>query len=52
MIRELREENTKLKLCLVKYLKGETPNLKELGIGDISELIENMDEDIKAIEDM
>jgi hypothetical protein len=44
MIRELREENEKLKKVLIEVAKGGPINLKELGVGDLNELIENMDE--------
>lgn len=52
MIRELREENEKLKKVLIQIAQGGPINLKELGVGDLSELIETMDENSKAMEDM
>ena len=55
MIRELREENDKLKKVLVAVASGKPINegmLRELGVGDLSELIETMDENSKAMEDM
>lgn len=52
MIRELREENEKLKKILIQMAQGQPINFKELGVGDLSELIENMDENQKAMEDM
>ena len=52
MIRELREENEKLKKILVQMASGGPINLKELGVENLSELIENMDENQKAMDDM
>lgn len=52
MIRELREENEKLKKVLIQMAQGGPINLKELGVNDLSELIENMDENQKAMDDM
>ena len=52
MIRELREENEKLKKVLIQMAQGGPINLKELGVSDLSELIETMDENSKAMEDM
>ena len=54
MIRELREENDKLKRILIKAAAsgGGTINLKELGLGDLNELIETMEENEKAVEEM
>lgn len=55
MIRELKEENKKLKEMLLKLSKasasGQTINLQELGLSDIGELIEDMNENEKIIED-
>ena len=52
----MREENEKLKQILLKAASGGGPiNLKELGLGDmgdINELIETMDENTKAVEEM
>lgn len=44
MIRELKEENEKLKKVLVSMARGESINFKELGVDSLNELIENMDE--------
>lgn len=52
MIRDLREENAKLRKILVQMAQGGPINLKELGVSDLSELIETMDENSKAMEDM
>ena len=52
MIRELREENEKLKKVLIQMAQGGPINLKELGVSDLSELIETMDENTKAMDDM
>lgn len=53
LIRELREENEKLKQILLKAASGGgTINLKDLGLGDINELIETMEENTKAVEEM
>jgi hypothetical protein len=54
LIRELREENEKLKQILIKAAQsgGGVINLKELGLGDLNELIETMDENSKAVEEM
>ena len=52
MIRELREENEKLKKILVQVAQGGPINLKELGLGDLNELIETMDENSKAMDDL
>jgi gas vesicle protein len=52
MIRELREENEKLKKVLIQMAQGGPINLKELGVNDLSELIETMDENTKAMDDM
>jgi hypothetical protein len=52
MIRELREENDKLKKVLIAMAQGKPIDLKELGVNDLSELVETMDENSKAMEDM
>ena len=55
IIRELKEENAKLKEMLVKLSKasatGQTINLEELGLSNIGDLIEDMNENEKIIED-
>lgn len=55
IIRELKEENAKLKEMLVKLSKasatGQAINLEELGLSNIGELIEDMTENEKIIED-
>ena len=55
MIRELKEENAHLKELLVKLSKGAaggaTINLAELGLGNIGEIIEDMQENDKILED-
>jgi hypothetical protein len=50
MIRELREENEKLKKMLMSAASGGTINLKELG--NLEEIQETMDQNIKAMEDL
>jgi gas vesicle protein len=52
MIRELREENEKLKKILIQIAQGGPINLKELGVNDLSELVETMDENSKHMEDL
>lgn len=52
MIRELREENDKLKKVLIQMYKGQPIDLKELGVSDMDELVEAMDENTKAMEEM
>ena len=55
LIRELKEENAHLKELLVKLSKGAaggaTINLAELGLGNIGEIIEDMQENDKILED-
>ena len=52
MIRELREENEKLKKVLIQMAQGGPINLKELEVNDLSELLENLEENSKAMDDM
>lgn len=52
LIRELREENEKLKQILLKAASGGPINIRDLGLGDINELIETLEENTKAVEDM
>jgi len=54
MIRELKDENKKLKDMLRKLAAagGDTINLAELGITNMQELIEDMDENEKIMEDL
>ena len=56
MIRELKEENKKLKDMLVQLSKasqqGKTINLAELGLENMEEVIENMNENERVMEDM
>ncbi len=53
LIRELREENEKLKQVLLKAASGGgVINLKDLGLGDMNELLETMEENTKAVEEM
>lgn len=53
MIRELREENEKLKQILLKAASsGGTINLNDLGLGNLAELVETMEENTKAVEEM
>ena len=40
MIRELKEENEKLKKLLLSAANGGTVNLKDLGIGDVNEIMD------------
>ena len=55
LIRELKEENAHLKELLVKLSKGAAGggsiNLAELGLGNIGEIIEDMQENDKILED-
>jgi len=55
MIRELKEENAKLKEMLMKLSKGSAGggpiDLAALGLSDIGELIEDMNENEKILED-
>lgn len=54
MIRDLKEENKKLKEMLKKLAaaSGDTINLKELGITNMQEMLEDMDENEKILEDL
>ena len=52
MIRELREENEKLKKMLIQMAQGGPINLKDFEVNDLSDLIETMEENNKAMEDM
>jgi len=52
MIRELREENEKLKKVLIQMAQGGPINLKELEVNDLTELLENLEENSKAMDDM
>ena len=53
MIRELREENEKLKQILLKAASGGgVINLNDLGLGNLNELVETMEENTKAVEEM
>lgn len=56
MIRELKEENKRLKDMLAKIAvasgMGKPIDLKELGIENMNEVIENMEENEKIMEDM
>ena len=54
MIRELKDENKKLKQMLMKIAQagGENINLKELGINNMEELLEDMNENEKIMDDM
>jgi kinesin family member 13 len=56
MIRELKEENKKLKEMLVKLSKasitGQPIDLKALGIENMAELIEDMNENEKILDDI
>lgn len=53
LIRELREENEKLKQILLKAASGGgTINLNDLGLGNLNELVETMEENTKAVEEM
>ncbi len=54
MIRELKEENKKLKQMLKKLAAagGETINLAELGLTNMQEVLEDMDENEKIMEDL
>ena len=52
----MKEENKKLKEMLKKVAKsgadGGTINLKELGLTDMEEVIDNIDENEKILEDI
>lgn len=50
MIRELREENEKLKKLLYSAANGGIINLKDLG--NLEEIQETMEENVKAMEDL
>lgn len=54
MIRELKEENKKLKQMLKKLAEagGETVNLAELGLTDMKGVLEDMDENEKIMDDL
>ena len=52
MIRELKEENEKLKKLLLSAANGGTFNIKDLGLGDLNEIVETMNENSKAMEEM
>lgn len=56
MIRELKEENAKLREMLLKLSKGAQGggpvDLAALGLSDIGEVIENMNENEKIMDDM
>ncbi len=54
MIRELKDENKKLKQMLKKLASagGETINLAELGLTNMQEVLEDMDENEKIMEDL
>lgn len=52
MIRELKEENEKLKKLLLSAANGGTVNLKDLGVGDLNEIMETMNENVKVMEEM
>jgi hypothetical protein len=44
MIRDLWEENEKLKKILLSAANGGTINIKDLGLGDLNEIVETMSE--------
>jgi hypothetical protein len=56
MIRELKAENKKLKEVLIKLSKasstGQPIDLKALGIENMAELIEDMNENEKILDDI
>lgn len=53
IIRELKSENDKLKEMLRKAASGNgTINLADLGLGDVEDIIENMDHAQQELEDM
>lgn len=56
MIRELKEENKKLKEMLSKLAKasatGQPVDLKALGITNLEQVIESMEENEKILEDI
>ena len=52
MIRELREENEKLKKLILSAASGGTINLKDLGVGDLQEIMETVNENEKAMENL
>jgi hypothetical protein len=52
MIRELKEENEKLKKILLSAANGGTINIKDLGLGDLNEIVETMNENVKVMEDL
>ena len=52
MIRELREENEKLRKLILSAASGGTINLKDLGVGDLQEIMETVNENEKAMENL
>jgi hypothetical protein len=52
LIRELKEENDKLKKMLMSLSSGQPINIKDFGVGDLNELVENFEENQKAMEEM
>lgn len=52
MIRELKEENDKLKKMLMQLQAGQPINFQDLGVENINELVEEFQENAKAMEDM
>jgi hypothetical protein len=52
MIRELKDENDKLKKMLMAMQNGQPFNINELGLGNLSELAETFEENAKAMEEM
>ncbi len=52
MIRELKDENDKLKKMLIAMQSGQPFNINELGMGNLSELAETFEENAKAMEEM
>ena len=52
MIRELREENDKLRKLILSAASGGTINLKDLGVGDLQEIMETVNENEKAMENL
>ena len=52
MIRELREENEKLRKLILSAASGGTINLKAMGVGDLQEIMETVNENEKAMENL
>lgn len=52
MIRELKDENDKLKKMLMALQNGQPINFNELGMDNLNDLAETFEENAKAMEEM